>query len=589
MTTLTRTLFDRLGWTEDYLAEINDPAHPDLRDLDLMIETLHQLHQDRTRIVVMPDFDTDGVTSGVVAYVGLAQLGFNVEVYVPDYRFGHDIMPEAVADLIVKHPDVKVILTTDAGTNSHAGIGFAAQCGLRVLVTDHHQQLPSDEPLAAEVIINPYRLDETYPHPGICGAHVIFQVIQAYTQRYQPAQAPVINRLALFAGLGTVADVMPLLYENRDLVRRSLSLARLLFDPKDHWHSALYETIVHERAQGAITPAYFNAFAGFGQLLRALHEQGSIRDAYLREDLYGFFIAPAINSARRILSDGANAFRCFFLGTESGRAAAIRAVLDDNTQRKTLSAEFLAKLRQDPQPYAPYVWISDAPGGMLGLLASNISRDLDVPVAVLRQAKKGSFSGSARAPIGVDIITGLAEQPGLRAVGHAQACGVAADSEDHLALMADILCALDVRRSADQTSTEAPFPGLILGDSDEADDRTPDPEELINLVDHIASLSPFGHGFPEPLHKIVLDPARVLVLELGQATYDDNGNEITPAGRHTKLVSLNSGLQLLWWNSADERDAIKTADKPLTFLANLGVNTFRGSTKPQAIIQSRLG
>ena len=607
---LADLLFERLGWTPEFLTAFNDPSHPDLRDLDRIVEILRVVHQHRFKVVVMPDFDTDGVTSGLIAYVGLSQLGFNVELYIPDYRHGHDITPAAVADLLEKHPGAQVLLTTDAGTNSQDGVAFARRAGLTVLVTDHHQQLASATRLHAEVLINPFRLDEDYPHPGICGAHVIYQVVLRYAQLHSPEQLPQLNRLALFAGLGTVADVMPLYFENRDLVRRSLSLARLLFQPDDYRLSALAETIAHEWGRGLVCQVYVNAFFGFGQLLQEMCSRGKILDTYLREDLYGFYVAPAVNSARRILSDGGNAFRCFLGNDPAARAQAITAVLDDNERRKELSAQYLAELEDTEQPLSPYVWVSQAPSGMLGLLASSLSHDLDIPVAVVREyadsAGGTSYSGSARAPEGVDIVEAFNQAPGLSAVGHAQSCGVRAEGADDLPIMADLLCALDTRR--DRSSQDAEFPGLIFGDTPDADATRPDPDELLELIERIAAVGPFGKGFPEPLHRVVLDPAVTMVSPLGKATYDAAGNQLSPAGKHTRISSLSSGLSLVWWNSALERESLpRTLDPlddldgdttqgaasiagqaPMEFLVRLSANTFNGTTRPQAIVQARL-
>ena len=222
-------LRESLGWTDEYIAEINDPYYPELKDIGLMVDALHEIRSSGRRIVVLPDFDMDGVTSGVLGYAGLAELGFNVGLYVPDYRRGHDIQPEAVDELVAQFPGVSAVITCDGGVNSHAGIGRGKQLGLTMLVTDHHMQLDHGSP--ADVIVNPMRIDEDYPHPGICGAFVLWQVLAAYARRYAPHKSRDIDLLKLFAGIGTVSDVMPLLYENRQLVRDSLAIARMLYVP----------------------------------------------------------------------------------------------------------------------------------------------------------------------------------------------------------------------------------------------------------------------------------------------------------------------------------------------------------------------
>ncbi len=129
-----------------------------------MAAELHRIRQVGEQIVVLPDFDMDGITSGVLGWAGLSELGFNVGLYIPDYKRGHDISVEAVRELRAQFPTATTVLTCDGGINSNEGIEEARRLGFRTLVTDHHMELPPGS--VADIAVNPVRMSETYEHSG---------------------------------------------------------------------------------------------------------------------------------------------------------------------------------------------------------------------------------------------------------------------------------------------------------------------------------------------------------------------------------------------------------------------------------------
>lgn len=148
---LFNTIRERMGWTDEYLKEINDPSHPLLQDIDTMCAALEHLRVHQMPLVVIPDFDTDGICAGMILYAGLSELGLDVHLHVPDYHLGHEIQPEVIDQVMLAFPDAKAVITCDAGTNSTEALSRANEYELLTLVTDHHVE---EAQSLAHVIVN---------------------------------------------------------------------------------------------------------------------------------------------------------------------------------------------------------------------------------------------------------------------------------------------------------------------------------------------------------------------------------------------------------------------------------------------------
>ncbi|MEW6943585.1 DHH family phosphoesterase [Trueperella pyogenes] len=149
---LFNTIRERMGWTDEYLKEINDPSHPLLQDIDTMCAALEYLRVHQMPLVVIPDFDTDGICAGMILYAGLSELGLDMRLHVPDYHLGHEIQPQVIDAVVAAHPDAKAVITCDAGTNSTGALSRANELSLLTLVTDHHVE---EGRSLAHVIVNP--------------------------------------------------------------------------------------------------------------------------------------------------------------------------------------------------------------------------------------------------------------------------------------------------------------------------------------------------------------------------------------------------------------------------------------------------
>lgn len=608
---LFATMSERLGWTSAFLNRVNDPSHADLRDVHTMTAALEEARQLGKTITIAPDFDMDGITSGVLGYAALSELGFTVNLHMPDYRRGHDLTPQDITEINAAYPDTSVLLTCDGGINSASGLRAAASLGWQTLVTDHHQEL---EPgCVADIYVNPCRIDETYELRGICGAHVLYQVMLAYTQRYQPAKEFSIRWLQLFAGIGTVSDVMPLVRENRTLVRDSTSIARLLWTPTpvdaltrmpDPDLIDVDATIIMQllHSEDDHHPAFVAAFEGFALVVKAFVKAGKLRErSDLDEGFYGFYLAPAMNSPRRIGTSVADCFAVFLPGDRQARLETMSQIVKNNEIRKELVRVHHEQLDLLDQPFAPYVWFSAAPPGMLGLLASRIMSSTALPTVVLRvpdpTQPQASTSGSARAPGWFDVIEQLQEQDGMFGIGHAQACGVRinpalAGGTDTMTLAGRLAARLEESAQTLLLSDLAVDPSnqpaaLTIGHAPDADASLLEVDALIELVERIEELRPFGHDFKEPLIDVVLEPQRCTVRPLGSD------------GQHLRLTTPE-GLACLWWNVGPELAQLLTnavtepASNPagagspapmLRLTTHLKINHWNGMARLQAIVR----
>lgn len=612
---LFELLRERRGWTNEYIREINDPTYDVLKDLPQLLDELNSIRESGKQIVIMPDFDMDGITSGTIAYAGLAELGFNVGLYIPDFRRGHDLTAAAVDEMYKQFPDVHAIITTDSGVNSHEGIGRAKELGLKVLVTDHHVQLDQQSP--ADIIVDPSRIDEDYSHTGVCGAFVIWQILYAFAKKYVPVKIRDIALLKLFAGVGTISDVMPLLYENRQLVRDSISIARLLYVPLPPEDSATpYNTeestlMLLLRAQTHSEP-FINAFEGFAQVLRAFREYGPLemqldlngdpliddntgepivirKNGKLRssdaidEEFYAWYLAPAFNAIRRVEGDMKYAFGAFTASTPEERFACAKQVIDYNRKRKEMTEKYLEELLDREQPYTPFIWLTSAPTGMLGLIANKMMEEHGMPVVVIQEQPDDSEprGGSARAPFWFNIIQEMTPE-GFTAVGHEQACGIRlrnqSEMERFVEVMRERANALLDKLASDGTLAEKLQPDLVIGDTPDCDTTLENPEELLELALAIDTMRPFGHEFPMPEVEFALNIAQCKLQVIGQ---DQS---------HLRIVT-QSGIKILWWGKAElimilneKAQAAIVDDSIVRLRGNLVVNDFRQTQSVQMLV-----
>ena len=426
------------------------------------------------RILVVGDFDCDGATGTAVAVRGLRLLGARHVDYQVPHRVihGYGLSPALVEELGPRAPDL--VLTVDSGIACHAGIAAAKARGWSVLVTDHH--LPGDTLPDADAIVNPNLAGDPFPSKALAGVGVVFYLLLALRRHLREAGAfgngePDLSCLLDLVAVGTVADLVPLDYNNRLLVSAGLRRLR----------------------QGLCQPG-----------LRALAEAAGKDLATLTAGDIGFGLAPRLNAAGR-LEDMALGIECL-LCDDPGRARELATVLDrinaerrDRQQQMVDVAETLVARLPAVNGAPPVVCClrdEDWHPGVVGLVASRLKDRLHRPVLAFAPAEPGSplLKGSARSIPGLhirDVLAAVdAKHPGLieRFGGHAMAAG--------LSLPADSF-------EAFRGAIEAQVAGLLTPElllSELASDGELSADELGRaLADQLRLAGPWGQGFPEPV------------------------------------------------------------------------------------------
>ena len=480
MNYLIQKTFENRGYTNEFLRDFDDDSHPLLKDIDVLVGKLREIRMSGEHITIYPDFDMDGISAGTVNFAGLSELGFNVSLFIPDPSEGYGIKKDAIDRIMQQYPDTKYIITCDTGISETEAIAYCNSLDIHVLLTDHHKQ---QEIAPADVIVDPMRMDETYPHPYICGAYVAYQVLIRYAEIYENLfMQEQIKRLRVFAGIGTISDSMTLWYENRQLVRDSVLISKLIYGSGS-------PDIVNNITGCDV---YRRAFYGLYVMFCAFADAGRLNSMDgISEEFYGFYVAPAFNSVKRMNGDMTRAFGVFF---GNNQRSDITYLIDLNRQRREAVDKAYDEMMARPQPFLPYCYFSDANGGILGLLAQKLLLINGSPVMVVKQDGT-AFKGSGRSPEWYPFLK-YTEKAGAYAAGHDAAFGIGFGSKVEIKQLCHFL-SLDVpKKFAKADVTEVPYDFVI--DTSGKGDVGVDILLFMEYLQELENYRPFGSGFESP-------------------------------------------------------------------------------------------
>lgn len=434
-----------------------DPSASDLLDpfqlneMDRAVSRIGEAIRRSERIVIYGDYDVDGVTATTLYLDFFRSQGVEAGFYIPHrLKEGYGINESAIRT--IHQQGTALLITADCGTTSVDEIRLARSLGMDVIVTDHHEA--SAELPPATALLNPKRADAGYPEKGLCTAGLTFKVIQAMTGS-TPTEG-----LDLVA-LGTIADVSPLMGENRFLVREGL------------------KQLTEGRRLG----------------IRALKEVAGLKGPVVGTGTVGFALAPRINAAGR-LTDAQEAIR--LLTTQSWEEARTlaRSLDRQNRERQQVEEGILGEAcrrvesEMDLDQRGGIVLASRHWHlGVVGIVAARLAERYYRPTILLAIDSNGLAKGSARSIPDFHLYDGLQRCGDLliRFGGHRSAAG--------LTLREEQIPALRERFSTlvfEMLGDESLRPRRVM-------DAVVEWEELnLPLVDELSRLAPFGPANPEP-------------------------------------------------------------------------------------------
>lgn len=522
---LERT-FQNRGYENGFWEEMNRLPHSYPKDTDRLCQRLKHYHDTQELVVLLTDIDTDGVCSGIEGYAGLAELGFNVALYLPPTD-SYGFTSKTIADLVSQYPTVKAIVTADVGITCYDGVSYAQTLGIEMLVTDHHK--PKGV-IGASVWVDPSRPDETTGYSGSCGAAVLYQILLYYVTHFvnDGFLYNQIRRLVVFAGCGTISDSMPLLYENRVLVRDALEVFKLLYGDGTRY--------MVDSIPGC--PVYRRAFQGLYLMMEVFRDCGknamfSTTPLRIHEDFIGFYFAPVVNCVKRMRRNMREIYDVFF-GPEPLKY--MEQLYNLNKLRKVMVEEKFGELLDGsrPQPWAPYIYISDGHPGIFGLMAQKLLNMTGEPVFVLTPHEDGSYSGSGRCPEWFPFLK-LGVYSRWSGAGHNTAFGITVNDDVAMdELVRFVKAKVPELKPADWSNEPTPdFVLSMFGDGDAGLDV----DLMTDYMKALDEYRPFGTGFPEP--------ECLLRLDRDQITF-----KLFGGGEHVRIL-LPQGLYATVWHAGD--------------------------------------
>jgi len=480
----------------------------------------------RKRLLIVADYDADGATACAVGVRALRAFEANVDYLVPDrFKLGYGLTPELVDLAAQRKPDL--LITVDNGIASVAGVARANQLGIATLITDHH--LPGPELPAAACIVNPNQPGCAFPSKALAGVGVMFYVMLALRaelrtrKHFEGRQEPNLAAVTDLVALGTIADVVPLDANNRNLVAQGLKRLRA--------------------GRGA---------PGIAALLRAAGRPLAEASSF---DL-GFVAGPRLNAAGR-LADMSLGIECLITDDEA-RAANCAQELDRlNRERRTIEAAMLQQALEAVARIASEerctFFHNDWHQGVVGIVASRIKDRLHRPVICFAKAEEAGapvLRGSGRSIHGLHLRDALdvvsKRAPGLirRFGGHAMAAGLSIGAGDYERFAGEF------ERVVDELLP--PSARLRVVETDGALDSMHYSLDVARLLE--AGI--WGQGFPQPLF------CDTFAVE----------NQRVVGERHLKLWLVKNGRRL----EAMRFGALDPLPSQVRAAYRLSVNEFNG-------------
>ena len=521
-----------------------------LKDMDKAVERVIRAIENGEKITVYGDYDVDGITSVSIIYMYLSELGADVDYFIPSRdNDGYGINNTAIKGIAER--GTKLIITVDTGITAIDETEYIKSLGLDIVVTDHHQCRP--ELPAAYAVVNPQRPDCTYPFKELAGVGVAFKLLCALELTLKNGGEYDLNtiksmcrRYIDMVTIGTIADVMPLVDENRIIVYMGLAML--------------------ENTQKIGIKALFEA-SGI--------ELSKKDRKKITSSVIGFTIAPRINATGRI----ANAERAVKLFISEHREEADSLAEEFciiNRERQDTETEILqeaiAMIEDNRMHETDTVLVLASDNwhhGVIGIVCSRITERYNLPSILIsfdtckdpEVNGENIGKGSARSIEGINLVQSLTESAELleKYGGHELAAGLSIKRKN----------IDDFRKSINdyvkaELGGKAPEVKLDL----EANLKLEDVN--VSTIDDTMRMEPFGAKNPQPLFAVENVRIADIVLLSG--------------GKHTKLFLMGEkgGISALYFGADLKKEGFEVGDV-VSVAASMNINEYRGERTPQLI------
>ena len=438
------------------LHDLSDPKR--LPDIEPAVRRLAQAVERKEPVLVYGDYDVDGVTATALWVTTLRKLGVPAEPYIPHReQEGYDLHPNAIA--AAQRIGAQLVLTCDCGVRAHHAVDALNAAGLEVVITDHHE--PSDRLPNALAVVNPKRIDSHYPFHELSGVGVSFRVAEALLRARKLARNGFYDTMLDLVALGTVADVVPLIGENRILVKLGL------------------EQLHQTQRVG----------------LQELKKVAGVKGYPTARDI-GFGLAPRMNAAGR-LEDARLALQLLLTEDPDAAQEIAQKLNDHNRTRQQLQEaavqEAIEQIEREnlTRHRALVVQSSGWHHGVVGLVAGKLMNRYYRPVAAVTiDPESGVARGSMRSIPEFNLTALLAQMKSLclKCGGHAAAGGFAVALEQ-----------LDALRMLITDFANAHLTDDDLIPTLDIDQEIAPREATLRLIQELSMMEPFGAGNERPL------------------------------------------------------------------------------------------
>ena len=522
-----------------------------MKDMDKAVARMRRAVENGEKILIYGDYDVDGVTSVSLLYLYLTSLGADVRYYIPS-RTGEGYGLSAAALDKFAAEGVTCIITVDTGVTANDEVRYATELGIDMVVTDHHEcRLPLPEAVA---VVNPHRPDCPYPFKELAGVGVAFKFVTAFESELALARGEreidgvrkICLEYADLMAIGTVADVMPLVDENRVMVK--FGLDKLQHTDRPGLAALIEEANADSTRRKRITAS----FIGY-TLAPRLNAAGRMRDASLAVSL---LLAKEPAEARRLAVE------------------LCRINLERQQEEGRMAEEAFARIDEEFDLDQTRILVLEADHwrqGVIGIVASRVTERYARPAILITfdgavSGEPSAFDagkGSGRSLKGINLVEALSDSADIldKFGGHELAAGLTVKRGR-----------LDeLRRRLNEyvaTHTDSSAVGVSLDVDMELDLSN----ATLSLADELLSLEPFGTGNPQPRF-LLRDLVVERITELG-------------GGKHLKLTVSSGSRSLFALLFSTSRSEIEFCEGDrIDLLATLDVNEFRDVRSVQLTVQ----